>query len=111
MKGKVIDVKPVVTEGKLKIVGSIRIDDGGIENAFLPDREVASILPRFILTGDKKKVSLDLLATISPIIRQVICGRRVRMWTYKDQSYFAFLSWRDITFTEHKNTGYVKHPE
>ncbi|MBN2535277.1 MAG: hypothetical protein JXB88_20525 [Spirochaetales bacterium] len=100
MKGRVIEVKPVVKAGKLKIVGSIRIDNGGIEEAFLPDREVSSILPRFILAGDKKRVSLDLLYTISPIIRQVICGRKVRVWKYVDSLYFTFFSWKDVTFTE-----------
>ena len=100
MKGKVIDVKPIVKAGKLKIVGSINIDKGGIENAFLPDREVSSILPRFILTGDKKRASLHLLKTISPIIKQMICGRKVRVWKYQEDLYFTFLSWRDVTFTE-----------
>ena len=52
MQGKVKSVQPRVTDGKLKIVAKVKMDDGPEIEAYLPDREVSALLPRGILLGD-----------------------------------------------------------
>jgi hypothetical protein len=98
MNGIIDEIKPVIKNSHLKIIAKVKVRDNNIINAYLPDREVAAILPRKILIGEDKKVPATFLKTISPIVSKVSCGRQVRLWEYNGLYYFSFLSWRNVIF-------------
>ncbi len=99
MQGRIMDVRPKIREGKLKVVARVRTKDWGTLDAYLPDRELSAILPRSILLGDSRKVPRRFLKNVSPIIKRMISGRDVRVWRYDEDYYFSFLSWRSIRFS------------
>jgi hypothetical protein len=99
MQGRIIDVRPKIREGKLKVVARVRTKDWGTLDAYLPDRELSAILPRNILLGDSRKVPRKFLKNVSPIIKRMISGRDVRVWRYDEDYYFSFFSWRSIRFS------------
>ena len=98
MRGVVQEVRPVVRKGRMRVVARIRTEECGVVEGYLPDREVSALLPRYVLIGEAKEAPRRLLRTISPILRRVAKGRRVRLWKYGDDTYFGFLPWRAVRF-------------
>ena len=97
-RGKICSVQPLLLKGKLKILAEISTEEGRIEQAFIPDRETAALLPRSLLSGQGTEVPLELLDTIGSLIRKMAVGRQVRMWSYQNTNYISFLSWRSVRF-------------
>jgi hypothetical protein len=98
MRGYIVDVRPKVREERLRVVARIRTEDWGTVDAYLPDRELAAVLPRAVLLGEKRTVPRKYIKTLSPIIKRVAGGREVQVWRFEDNHYFRFLSWRGIRF-------------
>ena len=99
MRGVVRHIRPVICGERLKVVARVRTRDGGEVDAFLPDREVAALLPRSVLLGNGLRAPRNLLESLSPIIERFTGGREVRLWKYGKENYFSFLSWRSVRFT------------
>ena len=97
-RGRIDEIHPILKKGQLKVVARISMDTGEIREAYLPDREVSAILPRSILLGKEKAVPQELLKTIDPMINKMARGRPVRVWSYQDNNYASFLSWRSVRF-------------
>lgn len=100
MKGKIIKVKLKLKKSRLKIAARIETADGYKTEAYLPARELAALLPRQVLLGDRKKAHTKLLDTILPIITRLITGRAVRVWQHDGHFYFAFFPWNEIIFED-----------
>ena len=98
MKGVIVDVRPVLSGQRLRVVARVRTEECGPVDAYLPDREVAAFLPRSLLVGESRAVPRDLLGTIAPILRRFVAGRQVRLWQYESATYFSFPSWRSVKF-------------
>lgn len=88
--------------GRLKVVASVRMDEGEGQEAQLPDREVAAILPRSVLLGEAATAPASLLDTMRPIVERMCVGRRARTWMYKEKWFFSFQPWRGVRFVEEK---------
>ena len=100
MKGTVDSVRPVLVADRLKVVAAVRTEDGGLREAFMPDRELAAVLPRSILLGAACRAPRGLLATMEPILARMTQGRAVRVWSYKERDYFSFQPWKSVRFTD-----------
>ena len=99
MKATVEQMRLSVREGRLKAVASVRTQDGIDTEAFLPDRELSTILPRSMLTSSTRNVPIQLIETMEPMVRRMVKGRIVRMWTYEGSRYISFLSGRGVQFS------------
>ena len=99
MKATVDQIRLKVQEGKLKAVASIHTQKGIDTEAFLPDRELSTILPRSMLTATTRNVPVQLIETMEPMVRRMVRGRIVRMWTYEGIRYISFQSWRGVRFS------------
>lgn len=99
MKATVEQVQLSIQEGRLKAVATIRTQEGLDTDAFLPDRELSTILPRSMLTPSTRNVPTQLVETMEPMVRRMVKGRIVRMWTYQGSRYISFLSWRGVRFS------------
>ena len=64
LKGKVINIRPILMDKKLKVAAKIETEKWGIVDAFLPQREIAALLPRSILIGKETKVSRKILHSL-----------------------------------------------
>jgi hypothetical protein len=100
MKGTVSSVHPVLANDRLKVIARVKTDQGEDCDAYMPDREVAAILPRSILLGEAKRASPTLLGTIQPILSRMADGRAVRLWKYRDRYFFSFQPWKSVRFVE-----------
>ena len=100
MQGIIVDVRPLVQNAKLKIAARVRTDEQQELEAYLPDRELAAILPRCVLLGEAKSAPVTLLESITPIVLRMAGKRHVRIWEYNGSHYFAFLSWNAVSFEE-----------
>jgi hypothetical protein len=98
MQGKITEIRPVIREGRLKVIAKILVREWGFKDAYLPDREVSTLLPRCILAGNERHLPRKFLSVIAPIVRRMAVGRDVRIWTYGEEHYFTFLSWKNIRF-------------
>lgn len=98
--GIIIQARAQLQGERLKVVASVRLDEGGDVEAQLPDRETAAILPRSILIAGASKAPLQLLDTIRPLVARMCEGRRARVWTYKERRFFSFQSWKNVRFLE-----------
>ncbi len=108
MKGTLLDIRPKVNEERLKVVAKVRIEGGKKINAYLPDRELAALLPRSILVGGGREAPSELLSTLLPILKRASSGRPVRLWAFKDRYYFSFLSWRNVKFLPWRKERHAK---
>jgi hypothetical protein len=98
MKGRIVDIRPILHGESLKVAAKVKTRDWGEVDAFLPDREVSAFLPRSVLLGEERRAPRELLEIIAAIIKRLAGGREVRLWKYRDLTYFAFLSWRGVRF-------------
>ena len=100
MKGTVSKVRPMIAKERLKVVAKVLMEGGGTREAFMPEREMAAILPRSILLGGTTKAPQSILATIKPILARMTEGRMVRLWEYEGRYFFSFLPWKSVRFSE-----------
>ncbi len=98
MKGTVTRVKPVLAKDRLRVVAEVKTEHGEVHEAFMPDREVAAILPRSILLGGASRAPRAMLATMEPILVRMTEGRTVRLWKYEERFFFSFLPWKSVRF-------------
>lgn len=99
MKGTVSAVEPVLRQSRLKVVAEVKLEEGGVCEAYMPEREVAAILPRSILIGESREAPPEILGTIKPILARMTEGRAVRVWEYKGRRFFSFLPWKSVRFS------------
>jgi hypothetical protein len=100
MKGTVYSIQPILDKERLKVRVKVKTEQGEECEAYMPDREVAAVLPRSILIGDSKKASPALLGTIQPILARMTEYRSVRLWKYGERFYFSFQPWKSVRFAE-----------
>jgi len=100
MKGKVVSIKPIIKNTRLRISGKIDAGADGCFEALLPAREMAALLPRHILLGKLKTAPMALLETIQSIVSRLTVGRIVRLWRYDEEYYFSFIQWSDVRFED-----------
>ena len=84
----------------LKVMASLRMDQGEVREAQLPDREMAVMLPRCILLAGQSRAPVSLLDTLRPMVERMCLGRRARTWQYKDRWFFSFQPWKGVQFVE-----------
>jgi hypothetical protein len=94
------EVEPLIEGGHLRVRLTVCRNDGRQDFAFLPDREVSTLLPRSILLASLREVPQELLHTIEPMLKRQITGRAVRLWQYEERWYASFLPWRSVRFAD-----------
>jgi hypothetical protein len=98
LTGRVEEARPVLEGERLKACLRVTAESGESLEAWLPDRELAALLPRSILAGTSRQVPPELLSTIEPMLTRLVLGRQVRVWRYRDRGYASFLPWRGVRF-------------
>jgi hypothetical protein len=106
--GRVEEACPVLEGEHLKARLRVALPQGRSLEAWLPDRELAALLPRSILVGSERRASPQLLSTIEPMLGRLALGRQVRVWSYRERSYASFLPWRAVRFGEEEPAGGVR---
>ena len=96
--GRVEEARPVLEGERLKACLRVATESGERLEAYLPDRELAALLPRSILVGAGRHAPPELLSTIAPMLGRLALGRQVRVWSYRERSYASFLPWRAVRF-------------
>ena len=96
--GWVDEASPVLEGECLKVRLRVTAESGENLEAWLPERELAALLPRSILAGAERQVPPELLSTIEPMLARLVTGRQVRVWRYRDRGYASFLPWRAVRF-------------
>ena len=99
-RGRIEAVQPLIQGSRLKVQLTVCEADGQEHLAFLPDRELSTLLPRSILLSSLREVPRELLDTIDPMLNKMIRGRVVRLWEYEECWYASFLPWRSVRFTD-----------
>ena len=94
----IINTRAIIKNEKLKIIARLRDEHGRVSDAYMPERETAALIPRFVLLGDSKTAESNLLETIHAIAERMSDGRKVRVWEYNEKRYFAFLQWGAVRF-------------
>jgi hypothetical protein len=97
-RGTVTRARPVLAGERLRVVAEVRSPSGEVREVSLPDREVATILPRSILLGASCRAPVSMLGTLEPILERMAEGRVVRMWQYAGRWYCSFLPWKSVRF-------------
>jgi len=103
--GRVAEARPVLEGERLKARLRVATAAGETVAAWLPDRELAALLPRSILVGAERRAPPELLSTIEPLLVRLATGRQVRVWSYKERSYASFLPWRAVRFAADPPAG------
>jgi hypothetical protein len=91
-------VEPVVEGQRLKVRIRVLVEGEGSQTAYLPERELAALLPRSVLPGPRLEAPDRLLQSLAAILSGRIRGRTVRLWSYRKRSYASFLPWRSVRF-------------
>ena len=100
----VVAITAQVVDRRLRVDALVRDEHGRRMPVRIPDRELATLLPRSILAADGHPAP-QLLDAIHAIMERTVVGRRVRVWEYHGQRYLAFLSWRTVRFRVEQATG------
>ncbi len=98
--GIVLDARPIVHKERLRVVAKVLLDELGSVDAFLPDREVAALAPRSSIVGTARCASYDVLQAVDVVLKPLVTGRVVRVWTYQSEFYCSFLPWRAVRITD-----------
>jgi len=104
-KGRVESAEPVLEGHRLRVRLAVLADGEGRVPAYLPEREVAALLPRSALTVPGLEAPRGLLHTLQAILARQIVGRTVRLWSYRERSYASFLPWRSVRFVDEEDDG------
>ena len=99
-RGRIEAVQPLIQDSRLKVQLTVCEADGQERLAFLPDRELSTLLPRSILLSSLREVPREMLETMDPMLNKMIRGRMVRLWQYEERWYASFLSWRSVRFSQ-----------
>ena len=86
-----------LVDQRLQVDAVVLDADGRRMPVRVPDRELATLLPRSILAANGHPAP-ELLDAIGAIMKRTVVGRRVSVWEYRGQRYLAFLSWRTVRF-------------
>ena len=105
LKGTAVRVNPQLQGERLRVVVTLKTDEGEVMEAQMPDREIAALRPRSILLGTGARAPLSLLGTVQPILARLTEGRRVRVWQYKERWFLSFPGWRSVRFVEEQAAG------
>ena len=97
-RGRIERVEAVLEGDRLKVRLSVLVEGKGPQSAYLPEREVAALLPRSLLAGGPDPPPAELLVTLEPILVRLVRGRTVRLWSWQERSYASFLPWRGVRF-------------
>ena len=97
-RGRIEAVQPLIQDSRLRVRLTVCRSDGQQYFAFLPDRELSTLLPRSILLTSLQEVPTELLDTIDPMLQHLVKGRVVRLWQYEERWYASFLPWRSVRF-------------
>ena len=100
----VVAVMPRLVDGRLRAEAVVRGAGGRRTAVWVPDRELAALLPRSILAADGNPAP-QLLETISAILQRTVVGRRVTVWEHCGRRYLAFLSWSSVRFRVEAENG------
>ncbi len=100
LSGTAVSVRPQLQGERLKVIVTLKTDEGEVIEAQMPDREVSALLPRSILLGPGARAPVSLLGTVQPILSRLTEGRRVRIWQYKERWFLSFPGWRGVRFVE-----------
>jgi hypothetical protein len=98
IRGQVQQARALLEGERLKAKLQVGTDSGEVYEAYLPDRELAALIPRTVLVGEDNLAPPELLGTIEPMLTRLTQARRVRVWSYRDRRYASFLSWRSVRF-------------
>ena len=98
LSGTAVSVHPQLQGERLRVVVTLKTDQGEVMEAQMPDREVSALLPRSILLGPGSRAPVSLMGTVQPILARLTEGRRVRVWQYKDRWFLSFPGWRGVRF-------------
>ena len=94
----VVAVCAQLVDERLQVDAVVRDPEGREYPVRIPDRELATMLPRSILAADGCAPA-TLLATIKAIVERMVVGRQVRLWEYRGHRYLGFFSWRPVRFS------------
>jgi len=100
IRGRVDSAQALLEGDRLKARLHVTADNGEAYEAYLPDRELAALIPRTVLVGEQTTAPPQLLETIEPILTRLTQTRRVRLWSYQERRYASFLSWRSVRFAQ-----------
>jgi hypothetical protein len=100
LSGTAVRVQSQLQGERLRVVVTLRTDEGQLIEAQMPDREVAALLPRSILLGPLARAPVSLLGTVQPILARLTEGRRIRVWQYREKWFLSFPGWRGVRFVE-----------
>jgi hypothetical protein len=98
IRGRVDSAQTLLEGERLKAKLRVTADSGEAYEAYLPDRELAALIPRSVLVGEEPIAPPQLLQTIEPMLARLTQSRRVRLWSYRERRYASFLSWRSVHF-------------
>jgi hypothetical protein len=99
-RGRIDAVQPLIQDRRLRVRLIVCQEDGQQHFAFLPERELSTLLPRSILLVSLREVPRKLLDTIDPILQHLLRGRVVRLWQFEEHWYASFLPWRSVRFAD-----------
>ncbi len=99
MYGTIKKIECFTEKGKLKVRALIVDERNHKLKALLPSREIASLVPRYVLLGETNRANEAILETVHSILKRMTEGRKVRLWNYHDITYFSFLKWDNIKFS------------
>ena len=99
-RGRIDAVQPLIQDSRLRVRLTVRRGDGQQHFAYLPDRELSTLLPRSILLASLREAPRKLLDTIDPILQHLLKGRVVRLWQFEEHWYASFLPWRSVRFAD-----------
>ena len=97
-QGRIDGVEARLEKQRLKVRVSVTVEKEGTRHAYLPEREVAALLPRNLADVSGGRPPEHLLATIETILARLLRGRSVRLWQWQDRSYASFPPWRNVRF-------------
>lgn len=100
LKGTAVRVHPQLQGERLRVLVTLKTDEGETVEAQMPDRELSALLPRSILLGAGARAPVSLLGTVQPILARLTEGRRVRVWRYKEKWFLSFPGWRGVRFVD-----------
>ena len=95
----ILSTRAIIRAGHLEIVSKVRDDRGKRLDAVMFQREVAALIPRFVLIGSNRKANRALLETIQSIASRMTEGRRVTICKRGDTCYYSFMSWEEVLFS------------
>ncbi len=99
MYGTIKKIECFTENGKLRVRALIIDEKQHKLKAILPSREIAAIVPKYVLLGDVNRADQSILETIQSILKRMTEGRKIRIWNYQGITYFSFIQWKNVRFS------------